>query len=360
MKSNKVFQLVVLGLVLGLFLAPPLAQAKKVVLKTQSIYSLATPLLGDSLTLFARQVEKASNGEVIFKAFDQDKLVPGMEILDAVSSGTIQAGYASAGFWAGKLAAAPLFGTVPFGPEAPEYLSWMFQGNGLKLYQEMYDRAGFKVKAFPVVILSPETSGWFAKEIKSPDDLHGLKMRFFGLGGNVMQKLGVSVTLLPPAEIFPALEKRVIDATEYSMPVIDKSLGFYKIVKFNYYPGWHQQATYLELLINKDVWEKEMTEAQRALVEMAVQASLTQSLARSEGIQGAVIKENVTKRGVQNMFWSDDMLAAFKKAWGKVLEEQCAKDEFFKKVWDDLAAFRSDYAYWSNLGFLPRNTGPRH
>ena len=184
-------------------------------------------------------------------------------------------------------------------------------------------------------------------------------MRFFGLGGQVVQKLGVSATVLPPAEIFPALEKGAIDATEFSMPSIDKNLGFYKIVKYNYYPGWHQQATFVELLINKDVWNDKMTPAQHALVELGIRASLMQSLAIAEGSQGPVIKENAETRDVKNMYWSDEMLAAFKNSWEEVRKEQAAKDPFFKKVWDDLAAFRADYAHWSRVGFLPRAVGPK-
>jgi TRAP-type mannitol/chloroaromatic compound transport system substrate-binding protein len=340
---------------LGLGAAGPV-QAKKLMLKTQSIFPTALPVLGDTMVWFADKIKDASDGELLFKYFNPGKLVPGGEILESVAKGRIQAGYAATGFWAGKLPAAVLFGTVPFGPEAPEYIAWMFQGNGMKLYQEMYDTAGYNVKAFPIGIISPETSGWFAKEIKTVDDLKGLKMRFFGLGGKVMEKLGVSVTLLPPAEIFPALEKGAIDATEFSMPTIDKNLGFYKVAKYNYYPGWHQQATFLELLINKDVWDKKMSPSQRALVELGARASLTNSLAIAEGTQGPVIKENAEKRGVKNMYWSDEMLATFKKAWEEVQQEQCAKDAFFKKVWDDLAAFRADYAYWSELAFLPRKT----
>jgi len=358
MKRKKLMRALVLFVSLAMIMPVGQVFAKTLMLKTQSIYPLSMPVLGDSMVWFADQVKEASGGELIFKVYDPGKLVPGMEILESVSKGRIQAGYASAGFWAGKMAASPLFTSVPFGPEAPEILAWMFQGNGMKLYQEMYDQAGYNVKAFPVSMLSPETSGWFSKEIKSIDDLKGLKMRFFGLGGQVMQKLGVSVTVLPTAEIFPALEKGAIDATEYSVPTIDKNLGFYKVAKYNYYPGWHQQATLDELLINKDVWEKEMTPSQQALVKLGVRASLMQSLAIGEGTQAPVLIENVQKRGVKNMYWSDEMLAAFKTAWDEVVQEQCTKDPFFKKVWDDLSAFRADYAIWSRVGFLPRTVGP--
>ena len=219
----------------------------------------------------------------------------------------------------------------------------------------MYDRAGYNVKVLPCLIISPETSGWFSKPINSVEDLKGLKMRFFGLGGKVMQKLGVAVSMMPAGEIFQALEKGVIDATEFSFPAIDQKLGFYKVVKYNYYPGWHQQATILELLINKDTWNG-MSPGQQTLLELATRANITVSLAYSEAIQGAVIKENAEKRGVHNMYWSDEMLSAFKQSWDEVVQEQVDQNPGFKKIWDDLSAFRADYAYWKALAFLPRTT----
>jgi len=323
--------------------------AKKVILKVQSIQPTTLPGSGD----LANAVKAASDGNIIMKIYEPGELVAPLEILDSVSEGRIDAGISGSGFWQGKIPAAAFFSAVPFGPEAPEYLAWLYRGNGMKLYQEMYDKYGYNVKVFPVSIYCPETSGWFHKPIKSVGDLKGLKMRFYGLGGLAMQKLGVSVSMLPSGEIFPALEKRAIDATEFSMPSMDERLGFYKLVKYNYYPGWHQQATVGELLINKDTWNG-MTPSQQALIEMACMANITNTLAHNEAIQGKVIRDNIEKRGVINMVWSDEMLGEFKKAWMEVVEENCAKDAFFKKVWEDLSAFRAEYAYWAKLGFLPR------
>jgi len=204
----------------------------------------------------------------------------------------------------------------------------------------MYDNGGYNVKVLPCAIIAPETSGWFAKPIEKPADLAGMKMRFFGLGGKVMSKMGVSVSLLPGGEIFPALEKKAIDATEFSMPAIDKLLGFHKLVKYNYFPGWHQQATVFELLINGDTWKK-MDGTQQATVENACKASMAQSYAEGEAIQFSQMKENVEKNGVKIMRWNDDML-----------EE--SKDAGFKKVHDDLNTFRNGYALWKQNAFLPR------
>ena len=329
----------------------------KTVINLQMFYTPTLPLLGSSMPHAAELVAAGSNGELQFKLFDPGKLVQPGEVLESVSKGRIDAGYSASGFWAGKIPAAPLFTSIPFGPEAPEYMAWMYEGNGLKLMQEMYDSHGYNVKVIPVGIIAPETSGWFAKEIKGVEDLKGLKMRFFGLGGEVMQKLGVSVTALPGSEIFPALEKGAIDATEFSMPLLDRDLGFHKLVKFNYFPGWHQQATITELLINKDVWNKLETWQQR-LIEICCQATMSWSLATGEALQGPVIKENIEKHEVQVRYWSPDMMAAFREAWQEVVAEQ-SKNEFFKKVWDDLQAFRADYDYWQRHGFLPREVGAK-
>ncbi|MCP4289684.1 MAG: TRAP transporter substrate-binding protein, partial [Gammaproteobacteria bacterium] len=269
----------------------------------------------------------------------------------------VNAGYATAGYWAGKIPASPLFSAVPFGPEAGEYLAWIYYGNGRKLYQEMYDQAGYNVHVVPCGIIAPETSGWFAKPINSAEDLKGMSMRFFGLGGQVMQKMGVSTSLLPGGEIFPALEKKAIDASEFSMPAIDKLLGFHKIVKYNYFPGWHQQATLFELLINKKTWGK-MNESQQMVTEMMCLAAMTEGFAQGEAIQFDVMKENEEKRGVKIMYWSDEMLKQFHDKWLEVVEEN-KKDAFFTKVWDDLSNFRGGYDLWEAYAFLPRVKPPK-
>ena len=178
-------------------------------------------------------------------------------------------------------------------------------------------------------------------------------MRFFGLGGQVMQKLGVATSLLPGGEIFPALEKKALDASEFSMPAIDKNLGFHKLVKYNYFPGWHQQATVFELLINKDVWNG-LSESQQMVIEMVTMAATANALAEGEAMQFAVMKENVEKNGVQLRYWTDEMLATYQKVWDDVATEMAANDAFFKKAWEDLTQFREGYDLWESYAFLPR------
>ncbi len=328
--------------------------ADKLLLKTPIAFSTSLPGLGSPIPRVAEQLNLMSGGTLRMKVYEPHKLVPPFEILESVSSGKINSGYATAGYWAGKIPASPLFSAVPFGPEAGEYMAWMYYGNGLTLYQEMYDQAGYNVKVLPCAIIAPETSGWFSKEINSAEDLNGLKMRFFGLGGKVMQKLGVATSLLPGGEIFPALEKGAIDATEFSMPAIDARLGFHKLVKYNYFPGWHQQATVFEVLINKDVWNG-MSDQHKAIMENACKASMADSFAEGEAIQHAALIENVEKHGVQMKQWSDEMLNLYRTTWEEVAAEEAGNDKFFKKVLDDMNGFREGYALWKTNAFLPRS-----
>jgi len=332
--------------------ATPGLAADKVLLKTPVAFGTNLPALGTTITWVADHLDKVSDGAIRMKVYEPGKLVSPPEILDAVSSGKVNSGYATAGYWQGKIPAAALFSAVPFGPEAGEYMAWLYYGNGLKLYQEMYDSSGYNVHVLPCAILSPETSGWFSKPIEKPEDLKGLNMRFFGLGASVMEKLGVGTVQLPGGEIFGALEKGAIDATEFSQPAIDTRLGLNKIVKYNYFPGWHQQATIFELLINKDTWG-EMTPGQQATLETTCMASVTNSIAEGEAMQFPVMAD-AQQNGVEIRYWNQQMLDTFEAKWLEVAAEKSAEDPFFKKVWDDLSQFREGYDLWESNAFLPR------
>ena len=332
---------------------PLLAEEKPVLLKVPTTFAATLPGLGTTTTWIAERIDIASKGSLKMKIFESGKLVAPFEILGAVSTGKVNAGYSISGYWEGKMPGSSVFSTIPFGPEAGEFLAWMYYGNGRKLYQKMYDDAGYNVHVIPCGIIAPETGGWFKKEINSVDDIKGLKIRYYGLGGKVLQKLGASVSLIPGGEIFAALEKNAIDATEFSMPAIDQLLGFHKIAKMNYFPGWHQQATLFELLINKDTWNS-MSPSQQMLLEIICKAATADAFAFTEAIQAKAMTENVEKHGVTNKYYSKEILAAFEKAWYEVADELSTTSPMFKETWEDLKAFRSEYAMWTNYAFLPR------
>ncbi len=321
-------------------------------LEMTSAFGKNLPILGTAAVDFAAKVNSIST-EVEIEHFDPGELVPTLEALEAVSNGSVDAGFTTSGYWQGKMTAASLFAAVPFGPEAGEFMGWMLYDDGHALMQQMYDDNGFNVHVEPCGIIAPETSGWFKKEITSLEDLEGLNMRFFGLGAEVMQKLGVSTSLLAGGDIFPALERGAIDATEFSMPRIDARLGFHQIAKFNYFPGWHQPATMFELLVNKDRWD-DLSEIAQNQIKVACQANITTSLAEGEATNFGAMVENVEKNGVTIKSWSPEQLAVFEGAWNEVAAELAAEDAFFKEVWDDLQEYRAGYKTWGDTIYLPR------
>lgn len=317
-----------------------------------SAFGKNLPILGTAAVDFTNMVNSISS-DVEFEHFDPGKLVPTLEALDAVSNGSVDASFAVAGYWQGKLNAASIFSAVPFGPEAGEFLGWILYDDGAALWQRMYDEGGYNVKALPCGVIAPETSGWFKNEINSVEDLQGLNMRFFGLGAKVMQKLGVSTSLLAGGDIFPALERGAIDATEFSMPRIDARLGFHKLVKYNYFPGWHQPSTLFELLINKDVWD-DAGETAQAQIEVACLANFTKTLAEGEATNFDAMVTAQAENGVHLMQWNDEMMAAFEGSWNEVVAEMGEGDPFFQEVWADLQEYRAGYQVWSKNIYMKR------
>lgn len=327
--------------------------AKPVVLKTSVAFAITQPGPGSTIQWIADRTELASNGSIKIRIFEPNKLTSPFEILDAVSSGKVNAGYGTASHWAGKMPAATIFAAIPFGPEAGEFMAWLWYGNGMKLYQSMYDRYGYNVKVIVCGMQPPRSSGWFANEVEDREDLKGLKMRIFGFGSEVMKQLGVSVRPLAFTEIVQALESQKIEAAEFSVPVMERRLGFSKHVKYNYFPGWHQQASMMELLINKKDWSG-MHESQRAFIDVVCKAATANSFAEGEAMQFEALRDNVAKDKVEIRYWSNDMLVLFEKTWQEIAREQAASDPFFKEVWEDLSNFRSNYDVWRKNAFLPR------
>ncbi|MBM4441638.1 MAG: TRAP transporter substrate-binding protein [Candidatus Rokubacteria bacterium] len=330
------------GVIASSFSTPAEAQ-RRVSWKMASAFGSKLPHLGTSGTRFADNVKVASGNTLELKFFEPGALVPALECFDAVSKGSVEACWTTPGYHTGKYPALAFFTAVPFGPHVGEFMAWKWFGGGNALRDEIYAKHG--LIAFDSFAIAPETSGWFRKEVKNAGELKGMKMRFFGLGAQVMQKVGISTQLLAAADIYPALERGVIDATEFSMPTMDMALGFHQIAKFNYFPGWHQQTSVSELLINRAEWNK-LSEQHKRLIQIALGDSVMHTYAETEAKQFAVMQEMRDKHKVQVKRWSDDDLRTFEKAWLEVLAEESAKDPLFKKIADHYQSFRKNYAIW--------------
>ena len=317
--------------------------------KMQSAFASSLTHLGPSGVRFSKDIERMSGGKFDVKFFEPGALIPPLECFDAVSKGSIESCWTTPGYHTGKYPSLAFFTTVPFGPNIGEFLAWKWYGGGNKLREEIY--AKHDLTAVDCFCIGPETSGWFRQEVKSVDELKGLKMRFFGLGAQVMQKLGVSTQLLAAADIYQALERGVIDATEFSMPAMDIKLGFHQIAKFNYFPGWHQQVSCSEFLMNKKAYDA-LPDAYKAMIEVAGQAQVIVTFAETEAMQFDVMAEMRDKHKVQVKRWDDKALAAFEKGWQEVIKEESAKDPLFKKVADHYLDFRKRYAIWGESQVL--------
>ena len=320
------------------------AAEKKFRLKMASAIPTKLPSM-TNLHWFVDRVKLITNGTVDLKIYQPGALVPAFDIQEAVSKGQIQAGWSGSLYLAGKIPAASLFTSVPFGPNVTELYAWYLWGNGQKLMQEMYDMNGFNVKVWPMLFLPTESGGWFNKKIEKPEDLKGMRLRWPGMGGMVLAKMGASISSIPGGEIFPALEKGAIDGTEVAAPIVENALGFWKVAKYNYFPGWHQPSTSMEFLINKKVWNA-MSKSQQAAIDTAIMATNIRNIAEAEAGNGPVLTANAEKHGVQNLQYPESVLKALKAAWVEVAAEESAKDPFFKKVYDDITAFMKSYQVW--------------
>ena len=354
----------IIGLVIGIFALSPESETtvsvdedmvdsdaqavEPVRWKMASSFSGNLILLGTQGHFVEERVRTLSGGSMELKFFEPGALVPALEIFDAVSTGSVNAGWTGSGYWAGKVPALQFFTAVPFGPDAGEGLAWMYYGGGLELMQEIYAR--HNIYSQPCSLISPEGSGWFNKEFNSVEDLQGLKMRFFGLGAKVMEKLGVATQLLAAGDIFPALELGTIDATEFSNPAIDLELGFYQVAKHYYFPGWHQPMSMIELMIYLDDWNS-LGVTQKEIINAVCKESLLQGFAQGEAIQFTALQE-LQAKGVMVHRWSPEIMEALETAWNEVVEDEASKNADFARVWGSLKAFRRGYKIWGDLGYL--------
>ena len=320
----------------------------KISWRMTSTYPSSLIQLGTLGKRLETEVSLISGGNIALKFYEPGVLAPPFETFDAVSYGAVEAGWSTPGYWAGKDAALQLFSSVPFGPSAPEYLAWFDFGGGKELFDQVYHK--HNIHSIICGVTPPEASGWFKKEITSIEDFKGLKIRFFGLGAKVMEKIGAAPQLIAGGEIYQALELGTIDATEYAMPAVDYKMGFYEVAKHYYFPGWHQQSTFFELMINLGSWNS-MNATQQAQIESACSSNVRYGLSEGEALQADAMKA-LEAKGVNIHTWSPEILAELRAAWQDVAADLVAKDPEFARVWASLQDFRQKYRGWADRGYL--------
>lgn len=315
------------------------------------VFASNLPVLGEAAVYLSEQISQVSNGAVNLQLFEPGEIVPPFSVTDAVRDGKVEAGYTWLGYDQGKIPSSALLAAIPFGFEPWEFSGWWYEGGGRELAEELY-RPHHIMPLF-CGLIGPETAGWFRQPLQSLDDIKGLKIRFAGLGGKVFEQAGASVTMLPGGEIFQALEKGAIDATEYSLPIVDQALGFSRVAKNNYFPGWHQPFTASHLVVNLDVWNS-MSAADQALLATTCEATVLRNLAASEGRQGAVIA-GFGDIGVTARYLPMEILRELQRITEQVLDEEASKDADFRAILKSQGDFAREYAHWKRLAYLPRD-----
>jgi TRAP-type mannitol/chloroaromatic compound transport system substrate-binding protein len=304
------------------------------------------PVLQEGANFIAKYVEAMSQGRLKIQVFGAGELVGGLETFDAVQAGTAEMGHGASYYWAGKSPAAQFFSAVPFGMNAQQMNAWLLGGDGLKLWEETY--TDFGLVPFPAGNTGVQMGGWFNKEINSIADFNGLKMRIPGLGGKVIAAAGGSAELIAGGEIYTSLERGVIDATEWVGPYHDYVMGFYKVAKFYYYPGWHEPGTVLEAIINRKAWES-LTPDLQEIVRQAIIAQNTWMLAQFDAQNNFYLQKLINEEKVDLRPFPDEVMTTLHGYATDVLNELAATDPMSKKVYESFSKFQKDVAAWAEI-----------
>ncbi len=312
------------------------------------------PGLGSGADNLSTAIRLASGGRLIIKVHGAGELVPALGVFDAVSSGSVQAGYSVSYYWKGKIRAAPFFTAIPFGMSVLEHNSWFYYGGGLELWQKIYEP--FNLIPFPGGNTGPQMGGWFNKEINTVKDLKGLKMRMPGLGGEVLKRVGGQPVTIPGGELFTALKTGVIDATEWIGPYNDLAFGLHKAAKYYYAPGWHEPSGVLEVTYNKQAFEALPADLQQIVVQATRQINqdmMNEYTARNHEALRFLVEEH----GVEVRNFPDEVLMALRKESELMLKEMAAEDAQFNEVYQSYNTFKKQaWEYYKITDFANSKT----
>jgi TRAP-type mannitol/chloroaromatic compound transport system substrate-binding protein len=295
---------------------------------------------------YVKRVNDMSGGRLKIEYLNSGAVVKAFQVQDAVNKGVLDGAHTVAAYWYGKNKAASLFGTGPvFGANAAETLAWIHRGGGKELYQELIqDILKLNLVGFFAMPMPTQPLGWFKKEIKSVDDLQGLKYRTVGLATDIMQGMGLKVTQLPGGEIVPALERGVIEAFEYNNPTSDSRFGAQDVSKVYMMGSYHQATEFFEIIFNKDRFDSLPAEHQ-AILEYGAEAANTANFATAMENYSKDLQFLINEAGVKVYRTPQSVMEAQLKSWDTVLEK-LNEDPYFKKVVDSQKAWAKRVAFY--------------
>jgi TRAP-type mannitol/chloroaromatic compound transport system substrate-binding protein len=343
MERRRFIQKAGAGLAAGLAAAPALAQSQPTVRwRMASSFPKSLDTLFGAAEILVRRVAEATEGKFQIRLFAGGEIVPGLQVLDAVQNGTVECGHTAPYYYIGKDPAFAFATALPFGLNARQQNAWMYYGGGAEAVAGLFREYG--CVQFPAGNTGAQMGGWFRKEIRTVEDLGGLKFRIGGLGGMVLAKLGVVGQQLAGADIYPALERGTIDAAEWAGPHDDEKLGLHKVAKYYYYPGWWEGGPQLSAIVNIRHWEA-LPKAYKAAFEAGCAEANVHMLARYDARNPEALRRLVAS-GTQLRVFPRPVLEACLKAANELHGELGARSAHFKRIYEGWSRFRAEQFLW--------------
>jgi TRAP-type mannitol/chloroaromatic compound transport system substrate-binding protein len=328
---------------IGSVAAPAIAQsAPELKWRLASSFPKSLDTIFGAADIISKKVAQATENKFQIRVFAAGEIVPGLQVADAVQNGTVEAGHTAGYYYVGKDPTFAFDTTIPFGLNTRQQNAWMTHGGGLELMREFFK--DYNIISFPAGNTGAQMGGWFRKEIKTVDDLKGLKFRIAGMAGQVVTKLGAVPQQIAGGDIYPALEKGTIDAAEWVGPYDDEKLGFNKVAPFYYYPGWWEGEAQISLYVNTDKW-KELPPAYQAVLEAACAEANLWMIGKYDADNPAALRRLVAA-GTQLRPYSREIMQAAYKASFEIYDDLAAKNPKWKKIYDSWSKFREEEYLW--------------
>ncbi|MBF0323637.1 TRAP transporter substrate-binding protein [Magnetospirillum moscoviense] len=323
--------------------APAIAQTMpEVKWRLASSFPKSLDTIYGGAEVMAKRVSEATDGKFQIRVFAGGEIVPGLQVLDAVSNNTVEAGHTVSYYYVGKDATFGFDASMPFGMNARQQNAWLYHGGGMELMRAFFKN--YNIVNFPGGNTGTQMGGWFRKEIKTVEDMKGLKMRIGGYAGKVMEKLGVVPQQIAGGDIYPSLEKGTIDAAEWVGPYDDEKLAFYKVAKYYYYPGWWEGGPNVSFLVNDKAYDA-LPKAYKAILEAAC-AEANMDMQTKYDVKNPEALKRLIAGGAQLRPYSKDIMVACYKAAQATYAEEASRNPNFKKVYEHWSAFLADQVSW--------------